>query len=59
MTAVIAQSFSSDGGLLVMGANILNIGLITVVIGYGLYRAAFGMSRRIKLVAAGFAPGFL
>ena len=44
-----------DGGLLVMGANILNMGLITVVIGYGLYRAVFGRSRRVKLVVAGFA----
>jgi cobalt/nickel transport system permease protein len=57
MTAVIAvQSLLfQDGGLLVMGANILNMGLITVVIGYGLYRAVFGRSRRIKLVVAGFA----
>lgn len=57
MTAVIAvQSLLfQDGGLLVMGANILNMGLITVVIGYGLYRAVFGRSRRVKLVVAGFA----
>jgi cobalt/nickel transport system permease protein len=57
MTAVIAvQSLLfQDGGLLVMGANILNMGLITVVIGYGLYRAVFGRSRHVKLVVAGFA----
>jgi cobalt/nickel transport system permease protein len=57
MTAVIAvQSLLfQDGGLLVMGANILNMGLITSVIGYGLYRAAFGRSRRMKLVVAGSA----
>jgi cobalt/nickel transport system permease protein len=57
MTAVIAvQSLLfQDGGLLVMGANILNMGLITSVIGYGLYRAVFGRSRSVKLVVAGFA----
>src|SRR5688572_14826513 len=57
MTAVIAvQSLLfQDGGLLVMGANILNMGLITSVIGYGLYRAGFGRSRRVKLAVAGFA----
>ena len=57
MTAVIAvQSLLfQDGGLLVMGANILNMGLITSVIGYGLYRAVLGRSRRVKLVVAGFA----
>ena len=57
MTAVIAvQSLLfQDGGLLVMGANILNMGLITPVIGYGLYRVVFGSSRRVKLVVAGFA----
>lgn len=57
MTAVIAvQSLLfQDGGLLVMGANILNMGLITSVIGYGLYRAVFGRSRRVRLVVAGCA----
>ena len=57
MTAVIAvQSLLfQDGGLLVMGANILNMGLVTSVIGYGLYRAVFGRSRRVRLVVAGFA----
>jgi cobalt/nickel transport system permease protein len=57
MTAVIVvQSLLfQDGGLLVMGANILNMGLITSVIGYGLYRGGFGRSRRVRLVVAGFA----
>jgi cobalt/nickel transport system permease protein len=57
MTAVIAvQSLLfQDGGLLVMGANILNMGLLTSVIGYGLYRAVLGRPRRIKLTVAGFA----
>lgn len=57
MTAVIAVQglLLQDGGLLVMGANILNMGLITAAIGYGLYRGAFGASRTVKLGAAGFA----
>jgi cobalt/nickel transport system permease protein len=57
MTAVIAVQglLLQDGGLLVMGANILNMGLLTAAIGYGLYRGFFGRSRSVKLAAAGFA----
>jgi len=44
-----------DGGLLVMGANVVNMGLITVVIGYGLYRLVAGRSIGIRLVVAGVA----
>jgi cobalt/nickel transport system permease protein len=44
-----------DGGLLVMGANILNMGLITCAIGYGLYRSAMSGNRMVKLVVAGIA----
>jgi cobalt/nickel transport system permease protein len=57
MTAVIAVQalLLQDGGLLVMGANILNMGLLTAVIGYGLYRTTFGSSRSVKLVVAGVA----
>ena len=58
MTAVIAVQalLFQDGGLIVMGANILNMGLMTVAIGYGLYRgAAFTHNRTFKLVIAGFA----
>jgi cobalt/nickel transport system permease protein len=44
-----------DGGLLVMGANILNMGLVTAVIGYGLYRAVIGRPRRVRLAVAGVA----
>ncbi|HSL28115.1 MAG TPA: energy-coupling factor ABC transporter permease, partial [Anaerolineales bacterium] len=36
-------------------ANILNMGLITVAIGYGLYRAVAGGNRILKLTVAGFA----
>lgn len=44
-----------DGGLLVMGANILNMGLLTALIGYGLYRGVAGQSRGTRLVVAGVA----
>jgi cobalt/nickel transport system permease protein len=44
-----------DGGLLVMGANILNMSLVPVVIGYGLYRAVAGRRRQAVLPVAGFA----
>ena len=57
MTAVIAVQglLFQDGGLLVMGANILNMGLLTSVVGYGLYRTALGRSQRTKLAIAGVA----
>lgn len=57
MTAVIAVQalLFQDGGLLVMGANILNMGLITVAIGYGLYRAVPMGNRTLKLTVAGVA----
>ena len=57
MTAVIAVQglLFQDGGLLVMGANILNMGILTAAIGYGLYRGVFGLSRPVKLAVAGFA----
>lgn len=57
MTAVIAVQglLLQDGGLLVMGANILNMGILTAAVGYGLYRATFGRSRSAKLAVAGVA----
>ena len=57
MTAVIAvqAQLIQDGGLMVMGANILNMGLITAAIGYGLYRGASTGSRVVKLTVAGVA----
>lgn len=57
MTAVIAVQalLFQDGGLLVMGANILNMGLITVAIGYGLYRGVSAGNRTLKLTVAGIA----
>lgn len=57
MTAVIAVQalLFQDGGLLVMGANILNMGLLTAAVGYGLYRSVAKSSYRTKLTVAGVA----
>jgi cobalt/nickel transport system permease protein len=57
MTAVIAVQglLFQDGGLLVMGANILNMGLLTSVVGYGLYRSVMGKGQNARLVVAGLA----
>ncbi len=52
MTAVIAVQalLFQDGGLLVMGANIINMGLVTAAIGYGLYRSVCSpLSRHDRL----------
>lgn len=57
MTAVIAVQglLFQDGGLLVMGANIFNMGLLTAAIGYGLYRSVINKSTGTKLAVAGVA----
>ncbi len=57
MTAVIgAQALLfQDGGYLVMGANIFNMGILTALIGFGFYRSALRGSTRLKLVIAGVA----
>jgi len=57
MTAVIAvQGFLfQDGGLLVMGANIFNMGILTAVIGFGLYRTVINRNRGTRLGVAGAA----
>ncbi len=44
-----------DGGLVVMGANIFNMGLLTALIGYGLYRSVLGRPRGVRLAVAGVA----
>ncbi len=56
MTAVIAVQglLFQDGGLLVMGANIFNMGILTAMIGFGLYRIVSGSTNKaIKLAVAG------
>ncbi len=57
MTAVIGVQalLFQDGGLLVMGANIFNMGLLTAVIGFGLYRGVIGRSKGTRLAVAGLA----
>jgi len=57
MTAVIAVQglLFQDGGLVVMGANIFNMGLVTAAVGYGLYRSSTSGSRTVKLTVAGIA----
>lgn len=55
MTAVVGlQGFLfQDGGLLVMGANIFNMGILTTVIGFGLYRTVIHRNRGTRLIIAG------
>ncbi|MCO6453547.1 MAG: energy-coupling factor ABC transporter permease [Caldilineales bacterium] len=57
MTAVITLQalLFQDGGLLVMGANIFNMGILTILIGFGMYRAVAGRSRGLRLIVAGVA----
>lgn len=57
MTSVIGVQalLFQDGGLLAMGANIFNMGLLTAIIGYGLYRMLSQRSERLRLVGAGLA----
>ncbi len=57
MASVIAVQalLFQDGGLLVMGANILNMGMLTALVGYGLYRGVTGQGRGTRLAMAGVA----
>lgn len=57
MTAVIALQglLFQDGGLLAMGANIFNMGLLTAMIGYGLYRSVLNQNKTVRLAVAGTA----
>lgn len=57
MTAVIGVQalLFQDGGLLVMGANIFNMGTLTAMIGFGLYRGVVGRSKGTRLAVAGVA----
>jgi len=54
MAAVIGTQavLFQDGGILALGANILNMGVATVAIGFGVYRPFAGASRPIRLGAA-------
>lgn len=57
MTSVIGVQalLFQDGGLVAMGANILNMGLLTALLGYGLYRGVAARSHGVKLAVAGVA----
>lgn len=57
MSSVIAVQgiFFQDGGLLAMGANIFNMGLLTALIGYGLYRGVLNRPRNVRLAVIGAA----
>jgi cobalt/nickel transport system permease protein len=60
MTSVVAVQalLFQDGGLVVMGANILNMGILTALVGFGLYRLVFHRSRQTRLVTAAAAAWF-
>ena len=55
MTAVVGVQglLFQDGGLLAMGANIFNMGILTAVIGYGLYRIGIHQKKGTRLAVAG------
>jgi cobalt/nickel transport system permease protein len=57
MTAVVGVQglLFQDGGLLVMGANIFNMGILTAAIGFGLYRLVIHQKRGIRLAVAGIS----
>jgi cobalt/nickel transport system permease protein len=57
MTSVIAVQglLFQDGGLLAMGANIFNMGILTAVIGFGLYRTVLKANKGTRLAVAGLA----
>jgi cobalt/nickel transport system permease protein len=60
MTAVVVLQalLFQDGGLVVMGANILVMGVVPALIGYGLYRAVEGRGQRVALPVSGVAAWF-
>ena len=62
MTTVVAVQalLFQDGGLLVMGANILNMGIVATLVGYGLYRGVMALARGRQwgLFAGGFAAAW-
>ena len=55
MTSVIAVQalVFQDGGLIAMGANIFNMGLITAIIGYGFYQLSRNRSRTLQVLTIG------
>lgn len=63
MTAVVGLQavLFQDGGIAVMGLNILNMGILTALVGWGVYRAVLtfeGMGSAVRLVGA-FAAAWI
>jgi cobalt/nickel transport system permease protein len=60
MTAVIALQalLFQDGGFIVMGANILVMGIVPGFVGYGIYQLAAQRRQSVKLAAAGVGAWF-
>lgn len=62
MTTVVAIQalLFQDGGLLVMGANVLNMALIATLVGYGVYRGVLALARgrRWGLFVGGFVAAW-
>ncbi len=60
-TVIISQAlFLQDGGIVALGANLFNMGAVTVFSGYTCFRLLGAPERRGKLLAvAGFAAGWL
>lgn len=60
MTAVIVLQalLFQDGGLVVMGANILVMAVVPALVGYGLYRSVAGRSQKVSLAVSGVAAWF-
>jgi len=60
VTVIVAQAlFLQDGGLIALGANLFNIGAVTVWSGYAVFHLAGGKSDRPKrLYLAGFLAGW-
>jgi cobalt/nickel transport system permease protein len=63
MTTVVAIQalLFQDGGLLVMGANILNMGIVSTLVAYGAYRGIARLAGRQRwgLFAGGFVAAWL
>ncbi len=57
MTTVVGVQalFFQDGGLIVMGANIFNMGILTTLIGYGLFRGVQERQKPLQYLVAGIA----
>jgi cobalt/nickel transport system permease protein len=55
MTSVVGVQalLFQDGGLLAMGANIFNMGILTAAIGFGLYRMVIDRNKGTRLAVAG------